>query len=531
MALIPRLRDKTSLDRPPMARPKKSRIGEISTSWANTFAGVFRRRGLWPSAPQYQSGSTCLTYALARALYRNDNKASNLGAGFGKRIVNSIVDFTDLPMAASGDEVVDEFLNNAIHNYWSAPIQQFIRDLCRDADSVIRVRRHDTNNKLVAVDEWESCYLEIVPPETVAIYYKENGDNLEIDVAYIRHEITHVEERANDTGATLMQPTLRNHVLIEELTADRFRYYDETTGEWRDDLEQPNSWGFVPLVEGFNEYDAVLKGGQSEFESPLPFIMAFHDVVSQTLVAHKAHSIPKAKFKVHDMMNFIASNWPEAFDLDETGLPMLDTFNGQISWKGTEMLFFDAEGEDAEFLEVKSALGDSKELLDFLLTCISISSETPKSILMDQTVQDADEMVPFSKKINRKRKYFSDPLQMVCKMVLAINYMEPVRVPLSWEEITPDIALKKSQALQQDVMSFETLATRQVISDGTIRRSLRRSIPAMKAGTQEASDAKKNVDLTPTAPAVTGGASGAPVSTGSTKGTDSGNTKVPGNQN
>jgi hypothetical protein len=511
------------IDIPPIARPKKGRIGEITTTWANIWSGI-RRKGLWPTPVAYMSGSTKLSYSLARALYRNDQQTSNLGAGFCKRIVNAIVDFTELPMSATGDEIIDEFLNNCIHTYWRSELLQMIRDASRDADVIVRVRRHDPANRLVTPDEWESCYLEIVPPETCAIYYRQTGDKSEIEVAYIRHEIDEVVEPAgsNDTRV-LNQPMTRQHVIIEELSPDAFRYYDETEGRWRDDLEEVNSWGFVPLAEGFNEYDAGLEGGQSEFESPLPFIMAFHDVLSQTLVAHKAHSIPKAKFMVNDMMNFIANNWPDSFDLDEFGRPILESFNGEVSWKGTEMLFFDAEGEDAGFLEVTSAIGDSKTLLDFLLTCISISSETPKSLLMDQTAQDADEMVPFSKKINRKRSYWTPTIQMICKMVLSINFMEPTRVPLSWEEITPDLALKKSQALQQDVMSFETLATRQVISDDTIRRSLRRSIPAMGAGTQEKADAKKNVDLL--------AAGGAAVSPQSTSGTDSGNKSVPGRQN
>lgn len=515
---------KTTTDAPPLARPKKGRIGEITSSWANIWSGI-RRKGLWPTAVQYASGSSKLTYALARALYRNDQATSNLGAGFCKRIVNSIGDFMSLPMSATGDEIVDEFLNTCIHTYWSAELIQMIRDGSRDADVIIRVKRHDPENPLVTPDEWESCYLEVVPPETCAIFYRQTGDKSEIEVAYIRHEIEEILEGAEDSGRTLRQPITRPHVIIEEITPERYRYYDETDGEWRDDLEEINDWNFVPLVEGFNEYDAGLQGGQSEFESPLPFIMAFHDVMSQTLVSHKAHSIPKAKFKVNDMMNFIKNNWPESFDIDETGQPILDSFNGSISWKGTEMLFFDADGEDAEFLEVQQANNGSKELLDFLLTCISISSETPKSILMDQTAQDADEMVPFSKKINRKRVNWTPTIQMVCKMVLAINFMPPTRVPLSWEEITPELALKKSQQLQQDVMSMETLATRQVISDDTIRRSLRRSIPAMKSGTQEKSDAKKNVDL------LAAGAGGAPVSPQSTTGSDAGNKKTAGRPN
>jgi hypothetical protein len=520
MPLLSR-RDNTSTI-PPMARPKKGRIGEISTSWARGFAGVLRRTGLWPTAPQYLGGTSAISYALARSLYRNDNKSSNLGAGFCKRIVNAIVDFVELPHAASGDEVVDEFLTNAIHNYWAPQLQQMVRDSARDADTVVRVRRYDQNNPLISPDEWETCYLEIVPPETVAIFYKQGGDKGEIESAYIRHEYNETVEQAGTVGGMLRQPIFRQHVIIEEITADDYRYFDETEGEWRDDLHEINAWGFVPLLEVHNEYDEGLKGGQSEFESPLPFIMAFHDVFSQALVAHKAHAIPKAKFKVHDMMNFIANNWPDSFDLDETGRPILDTFNGSVSWKGTEMLFFDAEGEDADLLQVQSALGDSKTLLDFILTCIAITSETPKSLLMDQTVQDADEMIPFSKKIARKRRNYTEAIQGICKMVLAINFMTPSRVPLAWEEITPEIALKKSQALQQDVMSYETLATRQVISDNTIRRSLRTHIPAMRPGTQEASDAKKNVDLAPP---------GGVVSSGSVKGTDSGNSNVPGNQN
>lgn len=102
-------------------------------------------------------------------------------------------------------------------------------------------------------------------------------------------------------------------------------------------------------------------------------------------------------------------------------------------------------------------------------------------------------------------------------MVLAINHMEPLRVPLTWEEITPDMVVKKAQALQQTVMATEVLATRQVISDRTVREHVRPQLPSMKSSTQEATDAKKNVPIP--------GAAGA-VSDGSVKGTDAGNKKV-----
>lgn len=528
MPLLPTRTKSTSLDRPkPPGKAKRGRIGEITTTWARDFRDSMRklRHGFWPTTVNY--GRSTLSYADARALYRNDDKKANLGSGFGRRIINSVPDFMDLPMSATGDEVIDEFLNKGIHTFWAAELQQVIRDATRDGDSVLRVRRHNPENKLVSVDEWESCYLEVVPPETCAIYYSTTGDTTQIDVAYIRHEIDMVEERADKSGRTLQQPRVRTHVIIEEILPNEYNYWDETEGKWRDEMQAVNPWGFVELVEVFNEYDAAIQGGQSDFEGPLPFIMAFHDVVAQTLVSHKAHAIPKAVFHVDDMMNFIANNWPDSFERDENGQVVMESFSGEISWRGTEMIFVNPD-EEVGFAEVKSVLGDSTTLLDFLLTCIAISSETPKSILMDQTVQDADEMIPFSKKINRKRRNYAKPIQMVCKMVLAINFMDPVLVPLSWEEITPDIALKKAQALEQDVMSMEVLATREVISDGTIRRSLRRAIPAMKAGTQEAADAKNNVVPAPVPTA----SSGAPTGGKSTaSGADAGNKKTAGNQN
>jgi hypothetical protein len=168
------LRRKETIDMPPpLAKKKRSRVGEITTTWATDFRDSIRsfRRTFWPTTPVY--GGTVLSYSAARALYRNDEKKANLGSGFCRRIVNSTMDFMELPRCDTGDEVVDEFVNKCIHTFWAGKLTEGIRDACRDADTVIRIRRHDPENPLVSAEEWESCYLEVVPPETVAIYYKE----------------------------------------------------------------------------------------------------------------------------------------------------------------------------------------------------------------------------------------------------------------------------------------------------------------------------------------------------------------------
>lgn len=482
---------------PPLAKAHKTGIiGEISTSWVG---GGLRsgwrtlRRTFWPTAPNY--AGTTISYEKTRSLYRNDDKKNNLGAGVAKRIVNSSMDFIGLPRSATGDEVVDEFLDKCIWIYWSKEILEMYRNAVRDADTVVRVRRDEMDDPLVSEGEWEACYLEVLDPERVVVFY-EMGNRRRIEKAYIRHEVEKVEEDAQAHGRSIMLPQVRQHAIIEEITPESYRYYDETDGKWLDELEKPNSWGFVALREVHNEYESSLEGGQSDLEGVIPFIMALHDVMSQTLLAHKAHSIPKAKFKINNMLSFLANNWPDAFEKDANGQIIQDSFNGEISWKGTEILFMESE-EDVEFLEATSVLGDSKILADFIIECIAIASDTPHSMLLKAPANEmnVDEMVPFTAKIQRKRTFFTEDIQAICKMVLAINHMTPQRVPLAWDDITPEAALAKAQALQQDVMSLEVLATREVISDQTVRSTLRPKIPAMKSSSQEATDAKSNKQI------------------------------------
>lgn len=490
-------------EKPSRFPEKRGRFGEITSAWASGVAGGIRTgfrnltRTFWPTMPSL--AGTKISYNKTRSLYRNDDSKVNLGGGMIRRIINARVDYMDLPNCATGDEVIDEFLDNCIQNFWVSEIQQMIRDACRDADTVIRIRRHSSDNPLVTADEWEACYLEVVPPESVSVFYKQTGDRRQIEKAYVRHEIEEIIQDTDQSGRAITLPQVRQKVIIEEITPNEYNYFDETEGRWRDDLQAPNTWGFVPLVEIHNEYDATLEGGQSDLEGPLPFIFALHDVVAQSLVAHKAHSIPKAKFNVNNVEAFLMSNFPESFDQDENGNPIPNTFNGSVDWKGTEIFFMQSE-EDAGFIEAQSSLGDSISLMDFLIGCISISAETPRSILMATKVDDNDEITPFVKLINRKRRFFTEPIQEICKMVLSINLMEPVRVPLDWGELTADEMLKRAQALQNDTMSLEVLATREVISDQTVRAHLRPLIKRMKSSTEEARDARGNKQLPMTSP-------------------------------
>lgn len=456
------------------------------------------RRTFWPATNGAVIQRQTVNYNQARALYRNDDGSTNLGSGFSKPIIDLTVEFMGIPRAVTGDEGMDEFLNDCVQTYWAPQIQEFLRNACRDSKTIVRVRRADTDDPLVTPAESASCYLEVLMPEQVELIYAPDNA-LRLARAIITHEIemedVTIDRRQN---GSYIPPRLSVHTIIEEITPDEFTYFDQTLGEWREDLRRVNTWGFVPIEEVFNEYDSTLGGGQSDLESCAPFIKAFHDVLAQALSAHKYHSIPKAKFKIHDIGTFLANNFPDSFDKDERGQVIPGTFNGKVSWRGTEILFMQTD-EEVGFLEAKSVLGDSKTLLEFLLDCISIASETPEWAFMrvEGATQGAAtaQTLPFTRKIERKRVAFGQHFQKLCKMVLAINLMQPVRPQMDWDEISPQDSVTSSQALNQTVMALEVAAQRQVISDRTYREHLRKSLPEMKSPDQEAQDAKQNVQL------------------------------------
>jgi hypothetical protein len=472
----------------------------VTGSLRNPWASI--RRTFWPGRPAYDR--TKVNFDLARQLYRNDGE-TNLGSGFCRPIIDLEVEFMGLPRSATGDEIVDDYLNGCIHVFWASALDQMKRNAMRDSMTVVRITRKDFNDDpLVTEEESEACFLEIIDPERVAVFYDEQMKGV-IDRAYITHRVERIVEERDTRTRTSKQgrgssaiPETREHHIVEEITRETFRYWDETAGEWIDDWEQENAWGFVPLREVYNEFDSALSGGQSDLEGPYPFIQAFHDVMSQTLGAHRYHSVPKVKFKIHEVQTFLMNNFPDSFETDAQGNPIPGTFSGEVSWKGTEILFTQPE-EDVDFLEATSVLGDSKTLLEFLLDCICIASETPEWAFMRvegaASGRETAQTLPFVKKIERKRRDFEADIQFLCKMALAITRQSPVTVRLAWEEILASDLVTEMQALQMLVMSLEVMGQRQIISDETFRATVRPYLPAMKAPDEEAADAEENFVL------------------------------------
>jgi hypothetical protein len=436
-----------------------------------------------------------VNYTVTRQLYRNDGSFC-LGSGFAKPMVDLQVGFVGIPVVSTENEATNDFLNECIQDHWVDEIQQLMRDTIRDSKTIVRVSRPDILDPLMTLDEAEHCSLELIPPELVEIERNPRNKRI-IERAVIRHTMVFIKDKGNP--ATGEDPTVEEHDVLEIITRQDFRFYDTNDDQWLDDLGSENRFNFVPLVEVYNEWDAALNSGQSDYETVLPFMEAFHEVLKQGLQAHKYHSTPKVVMKLRDVAPFIKNNFPEAVDPD-TGQIVP---HAEISWRGREILFLQ-DGEDMTFLEANSVLGDTTALLEFLIDCICISSQTPEWAFMRVSSGTANsdrnaQTVPFLKKIDRKRKGFQKPIQELLKMVLVMSNMIPVRARFSWEVARADDLVVYMQSFQQLVMGLEVAVERGEISDETYRRMIKPFLPAMKSIEQEAKDAKKNMKPEPAA--------------------------------
>jgi hypothetical protein len=434
----------------------------------------------WPTTHPAAEGSE-INYDSCRSLYRNDGEMA-LGSSFAKPIVDLQVSFMGIPTAATGNEATDVYLNECLQNHWIDEIQQMVRDSIRDSKVIVRMQKPDVLDPLMTLDEAEHLALECLPPERVDIERSLRNKRV-IERAVIHHRMIFVMNQGDIPNG--VDPRVEEHDVLEIITRENYRFFDQNTSQWLTDMQTPNRWGFVPLLEVYNEWDASLQGGQSDLETVIPFMRAFHDVLTQGLQAHQYHSTPKITMKLVDIAPFIKNNFPEVVD-ETTGEIKA---NGEISWRGREIIFIQ-EGEEIDFLEAESVLGDTKTLLEFLIDCICIASQTPEWAFMrvDSGSANSDrnaQTVPFVKKIEKKRRNYTKPVQELCKMALVARDVIPVRARLSWEMVRADDQIVQMQAFQQLVMGLEVARGRGEISDATYQSMIRMFLPAMGTNASE----------------------------------------------
>jgi hypothetical protein len=461
--------------------------------WGNTIRSFFRQASFFRRQPR--SYGTTVNADLTRALYRNESHHYRWAGGFVRPIVDLTVQYLGRPTVTGISDSDAAFLNECIQDYWAPKLDEAIRDALRDSKAWVRFWQPRSDNPLFTDADRQHGAIEVLPLESVQVTWNAVDKNL-MESANIEHEIE-MDDRSPEEKIQGKPPRLKVHTVVETITRSQYTYYDKTAGVVLDTWAMPNVLSFVPLWPAYNEYAADLGGGQSDIESVLPFIEAFHDVFEQTMTAHKHHSSPIAKFKLRSVENFLKNNFPEAIDDDGKVIP-----NSAVSWSGREILFF-SEDEDAEFIQATSVLGDSKTLLEFLIDCICVAAETPRWAIFAEaksTTQDAS-VEPFKKKIERKRVNFTEPYVMLCKMALVATGRSPETVRLNWPPVSLDDLASHGQSAQQVIMGLDVATANGWIAESTAVKVLSVLFPQMNDPATEMRLAKQNVNYGATAQA------------------------------
>src|SRR5262245_39808430 len=232
---------------------------------------------------------TTANYPYLRSLYNNSGE-NGYGGGFAKPIIDLEVAFMGIPVASTDDDSLNDFLNDCLHKYWTSEVQQMFRDAMRDSKTIVRLRRPDVLDPLMTLDEADHGVIEVIVPERVEIIRNPSNKRI-IDQCNIAHRMLFVTEDADPKNGQEAQT--EEHEVLEVITRAEYRFYDQTEKKELTNLAAENRWNFVPILEVDNEWDSAYQGGRSDLETVIPFIDAFHDVVAQTLQAHRYHSTPK----------------------------------------------------------------------------------------------------------------------------------------------------------------------------------------------------------------------------------------------
>lgn len=407
----------------------KKATGEISKLRQNIFNKFgWRIIGGSYGAP-YRLGSSRVDYAKARALYKNTDDDYKLGAGFAKPVINTTAGFMGVPRFRSEDEDVQVALDSFFGDNVSR-MQQAHRDALRDGDAFVWITREEEEDAELYPEGGARLVFNIVPPEQVTKVNRNPVTGRPREYI-LRSEHTWEDEDGEKRKAAIVQRISKDRrvVLVE--------------GDIPPDLEpgeEPNPWGFIPVVHFRNEGDATEEFGTSDLEAMEPFMKAYHDVMLHAIQGSKMHSTPRLKLKLQDVAEFLANNFgvddPQKFARD----------GGTINLDGHELLIFQDE-EDASFIEVGSAIGAASDLLKFLFYCIVDTSETPEfsfGVHTPSSLSSVQEQMPILiRRVARKREHFSEAWQHLARIVLAMTAKAEGRrfsthaTTISWDKIDP----------------------------------------------------------------------------------------------
>ncbi|NMA75628.1 MAG: phage portal protein, partial [Bacteroidales bacterium] len=418
----------------------KKAVGEISKLRQNVFSRLGWRIIGGSYGATYRLDSSRVDYAKARALYKNTDDDYKLGAGFAKPVINTTVGFMGVPSFRIEDENAQIALDNFFGDNVSR-MQQVHRDAFRDGDCFVWITREEEEDDELYPEGGTRLMFNIIPPEQVT---KINRDTV---TGKAREYILKSEHHWEDENGEKRKATI-----IQRINKERRVILVE--GDVPPDLEpgeESNPWGFIPIVHFKNEGEETEEFGTSDLEAIEPFMKTYHDVMLHAIQGSKMHSTPRLKLKLKDVAGFLANN----FGVDDPAKFAKD--GGTIDLDGHELLIFQDQ-EDAEFIEVNSAIGAAGDLLKFLFYCIVDTSETPEfsfGVHTPSSLSSVQEQMPILiRRVARKREHFTEAWQHLARIVLAMTARAEGKrfsthaTTILWDKIDPRDGKDIAQELQ-----------------------------------------------------------------------------------
>jgi len=452
------------------------------TGWLKRALGeISKLRDMFSSSWRIITGTYMNAYKLdlsrvdckkARALYDNTNEDYKLGAGFAKPVINTTVGFMGVPHFISEDEEAQKNLDDFFGNNTSR-MQRTHRDTLRDGDCFIWVTREENVDAALYPESKIRLVYNIIPSEQVIGVVRDPVTNKAIEyVLQSAHEW--FDSSLNKRKATITQ-RISAEKRITTVTGD-------LPPDMRSSEEIENTWGFLSIVHFRNEGEETKEFGQSDLEPIEPFLKVYHDVLLHAIQGSKLHSTPRLKFKIKDLAAFLKNN----FGIDNP--QEFASKGGTISLDGHEFFLFQDE-DDANFIEVKSAIGDAVALLKLIFYCIVDISETPEFIFGVHTpssLSSVKEQMPILiRRIARKRENFTESWQRLARIVLAMSSqaegkkVSTYATTLEWDEIDPRDEKDVAEILDKIVSALDKATESTLISHEAAVRFLSKYVETM----------------------------------------------------
>lgn len=427
----------------------KRAIGEISK--LRQSLGLFGQViwGRW-NVP-YVLSSSRVDYTLARQLYYNTHDDYKLGAGFAKPIINTLAGFMGVPRFYCEDEEAQLVLKKYAAR-WVSRMRRTHQRCLRDGDCFVMLANLAVKDPLYPEDDTRIEYV-IIPPEQVA--------DIEVDPLTRKPVAYTIQARNKWDGGR------REYAVTQRIAADKVTVLVE--GDAPPGLmseERANPWGFIPIVHFKNEPEETELFGFSELEAVEPYLKAYHDVMLQAIRGSKMHSTPRLKLKLKDVQRFLQNNFPEALAAMQRGEP------AKIDLRGHELLIFTDE-EDAEFIEVRSAIGDAVALLQLLFYCIVDVSEVPEfafGVHTPSSLASVKEQMPLLiRRVAGKREMVAECWQTLGRMLLVMYSKVTGKKFASYDvEITWDAVVDRDEKEYADTLKTVVEALNTALQGGFI---------------------------------------------------------------